>query len=142
MLPSFLPNSACPHDPQPHPKGPKVIFLTYYGQSWNAGGRFPRARTLRPSAPTSDRKLNSQGMEITNPGVRAGSPPFPAVSFLGLSLYRCLAPALGLESSPRQQGEQAVYSLVWLTVHSVCVYVGGLRGGEYHSGQLHRDSSC
>lgn len=27
MLPSFLPNSACPHDPSPTPKGPKSFSL-------------------------------------------------------------------------------------------------------------------
>lgn len=41
---SVLLHSACPHNPQPHPRGSEVVLLTFSGQLRNAGGCSPRAR--------------------------------------------------------------------------------------------------
>lgn len=56
--------------------------------------------------------LSSQGVEMANQGTRAQFPPFPTVSFSGLSSYHLPVLALGLESSLEQQGKGStrVYS--------------------------------
>ena len=123
MLPSFLLNSAYLHNPHPHPQRAQSHFPYLV---WPVTGCW--GDIYQSLAPTSLRKqtswLSSQGMEMANQGTRAQFPPFPTVSS-GLSSYHLPVLALGLESSLEQQGKGStrVYSLVWVTVHRVCVCV-------------------